>query len=204
MRSRFADRRSGPDTRRVGTLSDEALIAGVAVGEPDAIDEFLTRFQRRVYGAALAISRDVELAQEITQDTFVRVWRHAATYDPVRGTVVTWLLRITHNVSVDALRVRRPVAIDPESFDSIVDHRPGPARVGDATVEVRAALRDLPGDQARSVVMAAMYGYTAQQISELDDVPLGTAKTRIRLGLDKLRSALADSDLTDFSTKELP
>jgi RNA polymerase sigma-70 factor (ECF subfamily) len=122
------------------------------------------------------------------------VWRHAATYDPVRGSVVGWLLRITHNLAVDGLRVRRPVAIDPHSFREIVDDRPDPARVADAAAQVREALRELPVEQARAVLMAGMYGYTAQQIADLDDVPLGTTKTRIRLGLDKLRSRIADAE----------
>jgi RNA polymerase sigma-70 factor (ECF subfamily) len=193
MRHRFAHRAPGSVPRRVGELSDEALIAGVAVGEPAAIDEFLRRFERRVFGAALAVTRDHGVAQEVAQDTFLRVWRHATTYDPLRGSVVSWLLRITHNLSVDALRVRRPVAIDPDSFHAVLDHRAEPAATGEPGNEVRAALRELPVDQARSVLMAGMYGYTAQQISEIDGVPLGTAKTRIRLGLDKLRAALADS-----------
>jgi RNA polymerase sigma-70 factor (ECF subfamily) len=141
-----------------------------------------------VYGTALAITRDPQLAQEVAQDTFVRLWRHAAAYDPARGSAAAWLLRITHNLSIDALRVRRPVAVDPDRFAAVVDPRPGPGGTSDDAVELRSALRDLPMEQARSVLMAAMYGYTAQQIADLDGVPLGTAKARIRLGLEKLRS----------------
>ena len=177
---------------RTDALSDEALISGVAIGDADTINEFLSRFQRRVYGAAVAIARDPQLAQEVSQDTFVRVWRHASTYDPLRGSVVAWVLRITHNVAVDALRVRRPIAIDPESFGALIDPRSDHAPVGDAVAQVRAALGELPIEQARSVLMACMYGYTAQQIADLDAVPLGTAKARIRLGLEKLRAAIHD------------
>jgi RNA polymerase sigma-70 factor (ECF subfamily) len=106
--------------------------------------------------------------------------------------VVSWLLRITHNLSVDALRVRRPVAIDNEQFAAAVDPRSGHECTSDEAAAVREALRDLPIDQARSVLMACMYGYTAQQIADLDAVPLGTAKARIRLGLEKLRAAITD------------
>jgi RNA polymerase sigma-70 factor (ECF subfamily) len=143
----------------------------------------------------VAITSDPQLAQEITQDTFVRIWRHASTYDPVRGSVAAWVQRITHNVAVDALRVRRPIAIDPESFRGLIDPRSEHEQVGDSTAQVRAALGDLPIEQARSVLMACMYGYTAQQIADLDAVPLGTAKARIRLGLEKLRAAINDPRL---------
>ena len=179
--------------RDVGSISDETLVEGVAIGDPDAVEEFIARFERRVYGAALTIVRDVAMAEEITQDAFVRVWRHAATYDPRRGSVPTWLMRITHNLCVDALRVRRPVAVDPVNLVGIIDDHPDPTRGTEAMAQMRAALDALPPEQARCVVMAAMYGYNAQVISELDHIPLGTAKTRIRLGLAKLRDTLEPS-----------
>ena len=118
--------RSTPSVwRQAGSISDEALVDGVAIGDADAVEEFIARFERRVYGAALTIVRDVAMAEEVTQDAFVRVWRHAATYDPRRGSVPTWLMRITHNLCVDALRVRRPVAVDPMHLVGILD---SPAR----------------------------------------------------------------------------
>ena len=185
---------------RIATsVTDEALVGGVALGQPDAIDEFISRFERRVYGAAVTIVRDRSLAQEVTQDAFLRVWRHADTYDPRRGSVTTWLMRITHNLCVDALRVRRPLAVDPATLLDLTDGEHDPMRDMHAFAPVRAALRSLPPEQARTVLLAAMYGYNAQMISELDHVPLGTAKTRIRLGLEKLRLSLnelhADEEL---------
>ena len=174
-----------------GALADDTLLAGVAVGDDAAVDEFINRFERRVYGTALALVGDRSLAQEVAQDTFVRVWRHAATYDPRRGAVRTWVLRITHNLCVDALRVRRPVAVDPMLlFDTADDRGGSPERIAHAAA-VRAALAELPLEQARAVVMAAMYGYDARTIAERDGVPLATAKTRIRLGMAKLRVGLA-------------
>jgi RNA polymerase sigma-70 factor (ECF subfamily) len=172
------------------SLSDEALLSVVALGDDDAIEEFVRRFDRRVYGAALAVVSDRALAQEVTQDAFVRVWRHAATYDPRRGGVSTWVLRITHNLCVDALRVRRPVAVDPAVLLGL-EGESKPVTGADDAELVRRALRGLPRDQARAVLLAAMFGYSASTIAQLDGVPLGTAKTRIRLGLEKLRNELA-------------
>ena len=175
-------------------LTDDTLLAGVAVGDDAAVDEFITRFERRVYGAAISLVGDPSLAQEIAQDTFVRVWRHAATYDPRRGAVHTWVLRITHNLCVDALRVRRPVAVDPLLLFDLADDRAGVSERIAHAATVRGALAELPAEQARAVVMAAMFGYSARSIAERDGVPLATAKTRIRLGMGKLRAHMARAE----------
>lgn len=193
------------DTGRYTALSDEALMAGVAAREPAAIDAFISRFQSRVYGAALAILRDRALAEEAAQDAFLRVWRHADAFDPRRGSVTGWLMRITRNVAVDITRVRRPVAVDPtELLDVREFSPPGPGRRSaqgasdvangpEATTirvdQVRSALAGLPREQSRALLLAAFYGYTAAEVADIEDVPLGTAKTRIRLGLAKVRSA---------------
>lgn len=178
-----------------GSLSDDALLAVVALGDGDAVDEFVRRFDRRVYGAAFALVGDRALAQEVTQDTFVRVWRHASTYDPRRGAVSTWVLRITHNLCVDALRVRRPTAVDPLVLLGIDGAAPV-AGAGPEDVDlVRRALAALPPEQARAVLLAAMFGYSATTIADLDGIPVATVKTRIRLGMDKLRTELATGGL---------
>ncbi len=109
----------------------------------------------------LAIVRDPALADEVTQDTFMRVWRRAESFDPRRGTVIGWLMRITRNIAVDAVRVRRPTAIDPIDLLGLQDEAPGPTSVSRATTEVRELLGTLPLEQARALLMAGFYGYTA-------------------------------------------
>jgi RNA polymerase sigma factor (sigma-70 family) len=183
-------KRKGTAAAGLHAVSDEALMAGVAAGHEPALHEFVDRFERRVYGAAIAITRDPALADEITQDTFMRVWRRAESFDPRRGTVIGWVMRITRNIAVDALRVRRPTAVDPMDLVGVHDEAPGPASVNRVTTEVRELLGSLPLEQARALLMAGFYGYTAAEIGEMEGVPLGTAKTRIRLGLDKLRTEL--------------
>ena len=98
-------------------LSDESLVAGIASGDADALAAFVRRFQARVYGLALAVVGDPGLAEEIAQDAFMRVWRHAPNYDSRRGRVPTWLLTITRNLAVDAIRLRSNRPIDPERLE---------------------------------------------------------------------------------------
>src|SRR5256885_16983767 len=90
----------------VWRVTDEALLAGFAVGDPEAAETFIARFQRRVYGVALAITRDARFAEDVAQEAFVRAWRHAETFDPRRGSVATWLIVIARNLAVDAMRTQ--------------------------------------------------------------------------------------------------
>jgi RNA polymerase sigma factor (sigma-70 family) len=178
-------------------LSDESLLAGLGSGDRDAAAAFLERFQRRVFGLTLSILRDRGAAEEAAQEAFVRAWRHASAYDPRRGTVATWLLTIARNVSINMLPARRFDPIDPEVLLAMEARQPhdegGSLRAIDSE-PLRQALRRLPEGQRRALVMAVFYGYTAKEMSELDGVPLGTAKTRIRSAMMKLRAELGVSD----------
>ncbi len=181
----------------VWALSDESLLAGLGAGDPAAATAFVRRFQRRVYGLALMILGDPSAAEDASQETFVRAWRHAGAYDPRRGAVGTWLLTIARNASVDAARMRRSEPVDPRLALAMIEpDSDGSGEQVDAHVaadeaaRVRAALRGLPEEQKRALVLAAFYGYTAREIAALEGVPLGTAKTRIRAALAKLRARL--------------
>ncbi len=184
------------------TVSDETLVAGLAAGDRDAASAFVQRFQRRVYGLARTIVVDDRAAEDIAQEAFVRAWKHASAYDARRGSVVGWLLTITRNLAIDAVRVRVPLAFDPSDLlglDGASDERsPGDhAVLADDTARLRAALVRLPEEQRRAVVLAGLLGYTAREIGEMEDVPLGTAKTRIRTALLRLRTALVTEEHTE-------
>jgi RNA polymerase sigma factor (sigma-70 family) len=181
----------------MGNLSDESLMAGLGSRDPDAAVALARRFQHRVFGLTLSILRDRGAAEEAAQETFVRAWRHASAYDPRRGTVAAWLLTIARNVSINMLPARRFDPIDPELVLAMEARRPtedgAEAQVEDAEL-LREPLARLPREQRRPLVLAVFYGLTAREISELDGVPLGTVKTRIRSAMMKLRSELVVSD----------
>jgi RNA polymerase sigma factor (sigma-70 family) len=177
--------------------SDEALLAGYATGDADAATAFLRRFQSRVVGLALLITRDRTDAEEVAQDAFVRAWRYAASYDPRRGAVGGWLLGITRNVALDRVRVtdrRRPLHLvaDPplDALTDPVEDAGDTAGRRDELGRVAASLRTLPVEQRQALVSVTLHGLSAREYAEEAGVPLGTAKTRIRLGLRKLRDHL--------------
>lgn len=178
-------------------LSDETLLSGLGTGDVEFAVAFVRRFQGKVFGAALAVVGDVQMAEDIAQQTFERAWRHAQMYDARRGSVAVWLTTIAHNVAIDTTRARKAIPVDPDQLIRMmtaVADGPGPERqalAAESSRELRVALAVLPREQARALVMAGISGMTAQQIAEAEHIPLGTAKTRIRAAMGKLRTALA-------------
>src|SRR3954453_1205640 len=177
-------------------LSDESLLAGMASGDQDAAASFVRRYQTRVYGLVLTIVGVPTLAEDVAQNTFVKAWRSADSYDPRRGRASTWLLTIARNAAIDAVRYRHEQPMDPETLLAVLtarsasDEGPGP----DSSLALRQALADLPPEQAGPIVMMTVYGLTAQEVASRDDVPLGTVKTRVRRGLLALRARLETRD----------
>lgn len=179
--------------------SDEALLAGLAAGDRDASAAFVRRFQRRVYGLARTIVGDPGTAEDVAQEAFVRAWRYAASYDARRGTVLTWLLTIARNVAVDRLRLKQPEPLDPDTLASKLQLQDA-SRTGDEhsavgdREELRQALAILPGEQRRALLLTAFFGRTAAEVAELEAIPLGTAKTRIRTALLRVRDRMEVAD----------
>ncbi|HWC33151.1 MAG TPA: sigma-70 family RNA polymerase sigma factor [Actinomycetota bacterium] len=180
---------------KVSGLSDESLLAGLRSGEPDHTAAFVRRFQSRVYGLAMKVVGDTNVAEDVAQETFVRAWRYAGAYDARRGPVATWLLTIARNVATDARRLRGWECRDPAELAALGVPSPdaGPEEtalaLGEAE-ELRRAIAELPEGQRRALVLAAFQGCTAREIGEAEGIALGTAKTRIRAAMMKLRSAL--------------
>jgi RNA polymerase sigma factor (sigma-70 family) len=170
----------------------------MAIGDETAAIAFVRRYQRRVFGLAQSMLGDAQAAEDVAQEALVRAWRHAQVFDARRGSAATWVLAITRNLAVDALRLRRSTPVDPSQFgllgqvstemspEEIVETSSGPAS------ELVQALRELPGEQRRALVLAAVYGLTAEAVSKHESIPLGTAKTRIRTALQKLRRSLEE------------
>ena len=180
--------------------SDAALVSALALDDEPAAAAFVRRFQGPVFGLAVSITRDPTLAQDVAQEAFLRAWRAAASYDIRRGSVLTWLLTITRNLAIDAIRARRATPVEAGELDLLIstalDGAPPDGTGG--RVETMAAaerLRRLPPEQARAVVLAVIGGSTAAEVAAHEGIPLGTAKTRIRTGLLRLRAAMeAEND----------
>ena len=177
-------------------LGDEELMVMVTEGRTEALEALYDRYAGVCYGLALRILGDREDAEEVVQDTFVSLWRRAATYDRRHGRPCSWLLKIARNRAIDELRrrgsPRRPRQV-PRGAPELAR---GPDSVEDVTgiMELRSivggALEGLPPDQREVLEMAYMGGLSQREISERTGVPLGTVKTRTRLALKKLRESL--------------
>ena len=179
---------------------DAARLADVAAGDAGALGVLYDRHIRAVYSIALRVLRDESEAEEVVQDVFAQVWRQASRYDRTRGTVAAWLMTIARTRAIDRLRARRA---RPDSAAASLDMSTeplapsiDPAVVIDAERDarrVRLALDTLPLVQRLALELAYFEGLTQSEIAERLEEPLGTVKTRIRLGLLKLRDALLGS-----------
>jgi RNA polymerase sigma factor (sigma-70 family) len=186
-------------TRHMPPVSDEALLAGLASGDAVAAAAFVRRFQTRVFGLARTLAGDRGVAEEIAQETFLRAWRHADAYDPRRGRVVTWLLAIARNLAIDRLRLKSAEPVDPDRLIAIEAHLRG--RVAGPQEQwyeelpyLRDAVSSLSDVQRRALLMSVFLGFTAREIGCVEAIPVGTAKTRIRTAMLKVRNRLEVGD----------
>jgi RNA polymerase sigma factor (sigma-70 family) len=142
-------------------ISEHTLLRGFAAGDADFGEVFVRRFQGRVYGVAVHLLGDQGLAEEVAQETFVRAWKHAAAYDPERGSVAAWLGRTSRNLAIDVLRRRRPRALDPDLIATLIPATTATsvedaAVTSDLAAKVRAAVARLPAKQARALWLAVL------------------------------------------------
>lgn len=176
---------------------DVAAVRSMAAGDRDAVASLYDRHARAVFSLALRIVRDQQDAEEVVQEVFAQAWRSAGRFDAGRGAVVAWLLMMTRSRAIDRVRARR-VDGTRVGDDDFLAQLPAIGVAPDASVltnervsHVRAALTALPLMQRMAIEMAFYEGLTHHEVAERLEQPLGTVKTRIRLGLLKLREALA-------------
>ncbi|MHB1988140.1 MAG: RNA polymerase sigma factor [Acidimicrobiales bacterium] len=186
----MTDTGHSPDSR-----SDESLLGAMALDDEAAGIAFVRRYQRRVFGMAFGILGDSGLAEDVAQEALIRVWRHAPVYDVRRGSVTSWVLTITRNLAIDALRLRRAVPFDPEDLIALgaASREMGPedaAQQADVLAKVYRALQEIPFEQRRALFLSAYYGMSGEEIAVIESIPLGTAKTRVRAALTKVRAAV--------------
>jgi len=172
-----------------------ALVRAVAAGEEPALHALYARAHRVVFTLAVRITQSRETAEEVTLDVFHDVWRRAWAYDPVNGTVVGWIMNQARSRAIDRVRFdQRQKRVDPfaaDSSEAIDEIDPSELlALKQKSEAVRAALRVLSADERQAVEAAFFSGLTHAEVAERLNEPLGTVKTRIRSGLQKLRHAM--------------
>lgn len=177
---------------------DEELVRGVVAGMPSALAALYDRYGRRAYSLARRICVDEGLAEDVVQEVFLAFWRDPRRFDAVRGRFATWILALVHHKSVDAVRresaIRRRTVPAHDGYDD----RSAPAGPGAdqgalgavAASHVRNALGNLPTEQRQALALAYFGGYTQREVAALTGVPLGTVKSRMFAGMQRLRGVL--------------
>jgi RNA polymerase sigma factor (sigma-70 family) len=179
--------------------ADQHLMRSFAARDPGAADTLYRRFAGRIYGLGLVMLGSDAAAQDLVQDTFVKLWRNAERYDRSRGKLETWVLLMARSLAIDAIRRRVLEVRTLEHVDRPLeaDQTPGPddmAVTRDLTERARRAMASLPPEQRAALELAYLGGKTSREISDLEGIPIGTAKTRIRAALLRLRESMAGED----------
>jgi RNA polymerase sigma-70 factor (ECF subfamily) len=182
----------------IRNLADEEVMLLVQGGEARAFELLYDRHGRAAFSLAYRMVGNRVNAEDITQEAFLSIWRSRLRYDPVRGSVRTWVLGIVHNRAIDGLRRNLVHDRRRETMDGVEERHEAPERteVEAARREeargVRSALSTLPEEQRRTIELAYFGGFSHSQIAELLDEPIGTVKGRMRLGLEKMRRELSE------------
>jgi RNA polymerase sigma factor (sigma-70 family) len=181
-------------------ISDEELVSLVAGSDDQALAELYDRFGRVAYGLALRILRDEALAQDAVQDAFLGVWRSADRYLPERAKASTWILTLVHRRAVDLVRRedrRRGEPLDGAPEPIALSTVEGEATLGFQRRVVQEALKGLPAEQREALELAYYGGLTQSELAERLGQPLGTIKSRMFMGLARLRDLLAQAGLEE-------
>lgn len=185
-------------------MDDPDLVDLMAVGNAQALETLYDRYSRIVFSFALRILGDPASAEELLQEVFFRAWQQASRFSANRGSFVTWLLSITHNMAIDEIRKRQRRPQRADSADpvlmlaNVTDTGPSVeeyAVLSSWREQIAEAMRELPDSQREAIEMAYFQGLTQREISEQLGQPLGTIKTRMRLGMRKLREFLENREV---------
>jgi len=191
--------RTKPHPAVLQRLADEDLMTLVDGKDPDAFGVFYDRHGGAAYSLAHRIVGDPGMAEDVTQEAFLSMWRSTARYDTARGSVRAWALGIVRNRAIDALRhTSRPAPKLDLDDEAVLESQPAGERTEaeairrDTAARLRQALGLLPREQSQVIELAYFGGFSHSEIAEMLGAPLGTIKGRIRLGLEKIRATLAE------------
>lgn len=195
-------RRGRERTRSMDEASIEAeLIRRIAKGERSAFDELYSRYSRPLFSYILKFLRDHGLAEEVLQDAFVKIWRSASRYDRSLSRPFSWCVLITKRICIDKIRARKPVTVtdDPVALRPVEEQRQSErdpsevVEVSDHVSQLSEMVDRLPDSQRATLRLAMRTGLTQQEISDKLDMPLGTVKTAMRRGMQRLKAMMASS-----------
>ncbi len=180
------------------SLDDHQLIQRISQVDKDALEALYTRFQTPVYSLAMFMLKQPALAEEVTQDIFLNIWLKAGSFNAERGQPKGWIMSVAHHKIVDVIRSRRRTIVntDPADYETL-DLLPAAGASTEAQVEqtlererIMRALATIPKPQSEVIMLAYFEGFSQSEMAERLDQPLGTIKTRVRLGMQKLRIVL--------------
>jgi RNA polymerase sigma factor (sigma-70 family) len=182
-------------------LTDREIAGRIRAGDREALGVLYDRYAATAYALALRIVNARDAAEDVVHDAFVALWRSIGTFDPTRGTLVSWLLTFVRNRAIDLVRARRgePSTLTTEPWLPPDDPNPTWRATVDrlTAIEIRRALERLPAEQRQAIELAYFDGYTYRDVARLTGVSPGTASSRLRLGLAKLRDMLKADHPTD-------
>lgn len=188
--------RPSPAGRRLPTspTTDAQLLRRVAEGDEEALRDLYRQYSRLAYSLAYRMLGRDDRAEEVVQEAFLRVWRHADRFDETRASFATWFARLVRNHCIDLLRHREP--LDRAASLTDLDHYLGQTEPFDPAIVDRLVIREaffrLPIDQSRVLELAYFQGLTHREIAKSLEIPEGTVKSRLRLGLQRLRVLLQE------------
>lgn len=188
-------------TKQYLVLADEDLISEVEDSDPRAFAALYDRHGRAAYSLAYRIMGERQAAEDLVQEAFLKVWRSSGGYRADRGSVRTWILSIVHHRGIDLLRSLSSRQRTRERFEATAEKSQPSEAFNEVWKnsqrdQVREALRTLPEEQLKILELAYFSGYTHVEIAEMLDLPLGTVKGRMRLGLKKVKSYFESRDMT--------
>jgi RNA polymerase sigma-70 factor (ECF subfamily) len=172
---------------------DASAMTAVSAGDHEALDHLYQRYGRLTYAIAHRISGDRTIAEECTQDAFLTIWRRASTFDPARGGLSTWLFAIVRNLTLSAVRRRRPLLELDQSTEVSPEQPPDElVAAAEAATRLAEAMAALPEPQAAVLQLAYFDGLSQREIATRLGLPIGTVKGRVRLALERMRALVGD------------
>ncbi len=179
---------------------DAQHILDIGAGREAGLEAIYDRYAQRIYSLAISVLKDEGLAEDAVQEVFANIWRKAESYRPELAAPGTWIMSVAHHKIVDFYRSRRRTAgymvePEPETLLRVPDRALSVEQQAERNFDahmVRTALLELPEEQRRPLYLSAWHGYSQSEIANLLGIPLGTVKTRMRLGMQKLKAALEE------------